>query len=322
MKKSLIALAALAAVTAASAQSTVTLSGSVALGLQTFGTTKAGQTTQVGSLDGSTSNMFVFTATEDLGAGLKAQALIQNRISELNADRATGDLFINVSGGFGQVRIGKFTFHSNSAFNAFATRTVTGLHGSGQALGANNNIQYTSPAFSGLTTTLVYQPEQSATGTAGMATKVNYAAGPLAVVLSTSYAPQGTATGTEARVDALGVTYDLGAAKLFMMTYDTKAGVTNATGGSAAAVSGVNGTATSASKGTSISIAVPMGALTLKAGLMDIKVNNALSDRSSFGVDYALSKRTTLIAELGNDKSAVTGANKRTNYFVGAQHTF
>ena len=81
MKKSLIALAALVAVTAASAQSTVTLSGSVALGLLTDGATKATQRTNIGVLDGSTSNMFVFTASEDLGGGLTATAVIQNRVS-------------------------------------------------------------------------------------------------------------------------------------------------------------------------------------------------------------------------------------------------
>ena len=322
MKKSLIALAALAAVTAASAQSTVTLSGSVALGLLVNGTTKALQTTNVGGLDGSTSNMFVFTATEDLGAGLKATAVIQNRVNEFNADRASGDYFINVSGGFGQVRLGKFTFNSNSAYNPFFTRTVSRTDGNAQAGLANNNIQYSTPAFSGLTATVLYTAEQSSTGTAGMGAKVVYAAGPLAVQLATSTAPNGTATGTEARVDSLGVSYDLGAAKLFMTTYDQKAGVSNSLGAGVATVNGVNNVALAAEKGNSIGISVPMGALTLKAGLIDKKVNNLVDDRSSFGAEYALSKRTTLIAELGNAKAAVTGANKRTNYFVGAQHTF
>ena len=312
----------MAAVTAASAQSTVTLSGSVALGILTDGTTKATQRTNVGVLDGSTSNMFVFTAKEDLGGGMEATAVIQNRVNEFNADRASGDYFINVSGGFGQVRLGKFTFNSNSSFNPFNTRTVSRLDGNASAFLANNVVQYSSPAFSGLTATIAFVPEQSSTGTSGMGAKVNYAAGPLAVQLATSTAPNALTTGTEARVDSLGVSYDLGAAKLFMTTFDQRAGVSAALGAGVATTDRTNNVALLAEKGTSIGITVPMGALTLKAGLMDRKVNDASLDRSSFGAEYSLSKRTTLIAELGNSKAAVTGANKRTNYFIGAQHTF
>jgi len=323
MKKSLIALAALAVVSAASAQSTVTLSGSVALGLLTNSTTtKAAQTTNIGVLDGSTSNMFVFTASEDLGGGMTATAVIQNRVNEFNADRATGDYFINVSGGFGQVRLGKYTFNSNSNYNPFFTRTVSRLDANAQAFLANNVVQYSTPAFSGLTATVAYVPEQSSTGKAGMGAKAVYAAGPLAVQIATSYAPVATANTVEARVDSLGVSYDLGAAKVFMTTFDQKAGASAALGAGVATVNGVNNVALLNEKGTSVGISVPMGALTLKAGLMDRKVNNAADDRSSFGAEYSLSKRTTLIAELGNSKTAVTGANKRTNYFIGAQHTF
>jgi len=298
MKKSLIALAALAVVTAASAQSTVTLSGAVSMGLQQTGATVAAQTNQVAGSDTSSVNLFQFTASEDLGGGMTATAVIQNRLSALNTDLVTGDIYVQLSGGFGVIRAGKYTFNSNSSNNAFASRTITTLAGAGQALGTNNTLQYTTPSFNGLTATLAYQPNNVATGSNGTGMKVNYAAGPLAVQLSTSRAGQLEITGGTARVNTLGASYDLGVAKIFVNTFDQTAGATisNSTG---AAYTG-NTTALLDNTGTSFSIAVPMGAATLKAGIIDRTVATGVAtdiDKTSIGVDYALSKRTMLIAE-------------------------
>ena len=324
MKKSLIALAALAVVTAASAQSTVTLSGSVSMGIQQTGASVAAQTTQIAGVDAISSNSFNFTATEDLGGGMTATAYINNRLSALNGDLGSGDLYVNLSGGFGQVRAGKFTFNSNSGYNTFASRAVTTLAGAGQALGANNTVMYTTPGFNGLTATLAYQPNQFATGTAGTGVKVNYAAGPMALQVSSSTAGQGGITGVEAKVESIAATYDLGVAKIFFNYYNQTAGETISN--STTTASAANTTALVDDTGTSLSISVPMGAATLRAGIID-RTGTAmpaasLLDRSAIGVDYALSKRTMLTAEFATDKHPTTGANKRTNYFVGASHSF
>jgi predicted porin len=260
MKKSLIALAALAVVTAASAQSTVTLSGSVSMGIQQTGATVAAQTTQIAGVDAISSNSFNFTATEDLGGGMTATAYINNRLSALNGDLGSGDLYVNLSGGFGQVRAGKFTFNSNSGFNAFASRAVTTLAGAGQALGANNNVMYTTPGFNGLTASIAYQPNQYATGTAGSGVKVNYAAGPMALQLSSSTAPQGLIAANEARVDSLAASYDLGVAKIFFNYYDQRAGATNANSTSTAWAAGAGNTIDLVNDtGTSLSVCNPHG---------------------------------------------------------------
>jgi predicted porin len=321
MKKTLIALAALAVSGAAFAQSTVTLSGGVSAGLQKTGASKAAQTDQVAGVDAVNSNSFILTAVEDLGGGMKATGVIQQRLSALNADAQSGDLYVDVSGGFGAVRAGKFTFNSTSGFNAFASRAVSSLAGAGQALGANNVVTYTTPNMSGFTATVAMNAAQSATGSNGTGIKFNYSNGPLAIQYAQSTAPNNAATGTEAEVTSLGVNYDLGVAKIFFNTYDQKAGVTGSSGTGAAATANA---ALAAEKGNSLSVAVPMGALTLKAGMIDRKNNTAATstDRTVFGIDYALSKRTTLIAEFANDKVAVGGANKRTNSFVGFAHTF
>jgi predicted porin len=325
MKKSLIALAALAVVTAASAQSTVTLSGSVSMGIQQTGASVAAQTTQIAGVDAISSNSFNFTATEDLGGGMTATAYINNRLSALNGDLGSGDLYVNLSGGFGQLRAGKFTFNSNSGFNTFASRAVTTLAGAGQALGANNNVMYTTPGFNGLTASIAYQPNQYATGTAGSGVKVNYAAGPMALQISSTTAPQGEVAANEARVDSLAASYDLGVAKIFFNYYDQRGGETNANSTSTAWAAGAGNTIDLISDtGTSLSVSIPMGAATLRAGIIDRTAATTATgvDRSAVGVDYALSKRTMLTAEFATDKHPTTGASKRTNYFVGASHSF
>ena len=143
MKKSLVALAALAA-SAAFAQSSVTTSGGVSMGVQqstvrAVDGTVAGQLTRIAGADIVTGNSVYFTAVEDLGGGLKVTGQIQQRIGATagagatapsdnqNAWLATGDLFVQVDAGFGSIKAGKYTFASNAGYNAFGVRALTSL---------------------------------------------------------------------------------------------------------------------------------------------------------------------------------------------------
>jgi hypothetical protein len=122
MKKSLIALAALAAVTAASAQSTVTVSGGLVLAV---GTSKMDANNSKLEILRQTGNI-AFKGTEDLGGGLKANFEVQTSIG---ADAGTsntalpttlGDrgLYINLTGGFGAVQAGKAATSTRAIFGA------------------------------------------------------------------------------------------------------------------------------------------------------------------------------------------------------------
>ena len=88
MKKSLIALAALAAVGSASAQSSVTLYGVVDIGYGSHTTTTRDGTGQIrssGVMDGANAgNRIGFRGTEDLGGGLKANFVVEQGISPTN----------------------------------------------------------------------------------------------------------------------------------------------------------------------------------------------------------------------------------------------
>jgi predicted porin len=125
----------------------------------------------------------------------------------------------------------------------------------------------------------------------------------------------------------LAASYDFGVAKVFYNQTDSRSGnntvATTAAGyftGATAAGAG----AVSAHTGNSLSLSVPLGATTFKAGFINRKgdSNATIVDRATLGVDYALSKRTFFTAEFGQDKQAVTGANRASNSFVGINHTF
>jgi len=90
MKKSLIALAALAAVGVASAQSSVTMYGLVDIGFGSHKTTNLNGSVSLktsGIMDGSNAGSRIgFRGTEDLGGGLTASFVLEQGISPTSAD--------------------------------------------------------------------------------------------------------------------------------------------------------------------------------------------------------------------------------------------
>ncbi len=129
MKKSLIALAAIAAVGAASAQSSVTLYGRIDVGYGQHTTTTRDGTGFIrtrGIMDGGNfSNAIGFRGTEDLGGGLKANFVIEQGISPTN-----GQLF--------GVR-NAATSHQVDGFST--TNSLTQLNGAAGAYSTSTNRQ-------------------------------------------------------------------------------------------------------------------------------------------------------------------------------------
>jgi predicted porin len=340
MKKTLIALAAMATTTAF-AQSTVTLSGNVKAGLaQTkYSGAAAGNGSATGLADGS--SRFILSGSEDLGGGLRAnfQADTRFRIDDNGAaptasPLAGGNTFIGLSGGFGNLQIGKLDTHYCLGSDTHGTRATAlqasscGLLGyvngsSGNAVIANasrsvNVTRYTSPNFSGLTFQGTYSTSfagsEGAVGktSGGNATNVraDYAQGPLTAGLSVWQAKGEDQTATAARTGqkatTLMVNYNLGVATLGL-TWDKSA--------SRAAAANVAAFTDTERTVTSIPVTVPMGAGTVlftysKAGNTKTGTTtnaNTGATLVSFGYDYALSKRTTVggsYAKLDNKANA------------------
>lgn len=198
MKKSLIALAVLAASGAAMAQSSVSVYGlvDVWVGSQknTTNGVSAGGFNKMASNEGFATSRLGFMGTEDLGGGLKANFQIETSIS---ADQPNGQssslgdrqAWVGLSGGFGGVQLGRvwtpydntrflindtFTANFASSFNVW--RGYTGR--------TTNGIRYNTPAFGGLSAAVVYSfgEDKTATTSASSLTafSLNYANGPIA----------------------------------------------------------------------------------------------------------------------------------------------
>lgn len=114
LKHSLIALAALAAVSAANAQSNVTLYGRIDLGLQhTNKTTAAGDSKSELYNGGIAPSIWGLRGTEDLGGGLSAFFNLESHFyGDTGQLEGAGRLFrrqanVGIKGGFGSVALGR-----------------------------------------------------------------------------------------------------------------------------------------------------------------------------------------------------------------------
>jgi predicted porin len=210
MKKSLIALAVLAAAGTASAQSSVTLFGVVDAALQHVSNSGGASGTRMVQGQNTRSN-FGLRGTEDLGGGMAASFWLEADVAvddgtggttntnngatnangaNGNAGGATGLVFnarstVSLSGGWGELRLGRdYTpaFRSISAFDPFGTRgsgtnqilNSTGLLANATtSVRASNSIGYFLPTMGGVYGELKYwlgENASNAVGTVGAAT--------------------------------------------------------------------------------------------------------------------------------------------------------
>ncbi len=176
MKKSLIALAAVAASGAAMAQSSVTLYGVVDTSV---GYVKGAESVSGLLNNGNSTSRLGFRGVEDLGNGLKAEFVLEGQVDPDNG----GDGFnfkrqstVGLAGEFGQVRLGRAltaSYNAVSRYDVFgtvglgsslmwstgaATVTAEQLFGgnaadavktAGYQNRANNMVSYISPSFAG-----------------------------------------------------------------------------------------------------------------------------------------------------------------------------
>ena len=323
MKKTLIALAAVAVSSAAMAQ--VTVSGGYGVAYQSFDTAAvkavaAGKanTTGIGAPGAAavaavpageskgfamTDSSVRFAVSEDIGGGMKASGFVSLSANDKRGGNVTKeDSSLSLSGGFGSIAISN-TRSSNAAIaaNVFASAMpVTSIYASTDARSAIDTFNYTTPELTkGLR--LSYTQVEFTEGGVTSAGKVNvvgatYSAGPLAVnVVQKMY--NAALSTAEDRTEGA-VTYDLGVAKVGL-GYGTK---TTATGDA----------------GVYYGVSVPMGAIT-------IGVNGGSRGDANYydaGAAYALSKRTTINAMMGSRNTGAAGAADLSQYRVGIFHSF
>jgi len=255
MKKSLIALAVLAASGAAMAQSSVTVFGVVDTGV----TYVNGQDNWSGLTSGNNAASRIgFRGVEDLGGGLKANFWLE---AGLNTDTGDGNAAgaggsglefkrrstVGLEGGFGEVRLGR---ELTAAYNAVSRYDVFGQVGIGHARQwtntanltstgnrVSNMVTYVSPNFSGFKASVNYGFGEATTGTPAeysnrasryLGAGLTYDNGPLSLGLAGERSNRGSnSVGLNAANDitawALGGSYNLGVVKLAAAYKDSKA---------------------------------------------------------------------------------------------------
>ena len=291
MKKTLIALAAVAATGAAFAQSSVTLYGVADASLAKV-TGKSAYLSSAGTMNNGTSRWGV-RGTEDLGGGLKAgfnfeQGLSLNdgSLSKSGAGEFGRAAWMNLSGGFGELRLGRTL---NPSFYAAAAWELTGaanysvvVSQFGGVLGGSRNssqIAYTTPNMGGFSATVGYVLKgNSADEKAKVDLNAIYANGPLSVALGYNKVQD-----AEKNVH-VGARYNFG-------VFTLAGGIIDPAGDA---------------KGFTIGGSVPLGPVNL---VVDVARDTEFKDTDLLvEVKYPMSKRTTAYAAVLRDGKKKNGA--------------
>jgi len=340
MKKTLVAVAAMAAVTGAMAQATIygTIDQAYYSVKETDSSGATSKTTGIAGINNGGSAIG-FKASEDLGNGIKVY--FQQEIglkTEANGgpysttaiDSSSNDVevqnyenrnsFVGISGAFGSLQVGR---QYNLAFYNIISNDPMGFSGlaSFLAAGAGNPARtdqlavYTLPSFvPGLNlqlgkafgNTAVTSSNSLKTGDS-TSWAANYSANGLYIGF-TNESVLGTTDALKEKYGSVTATYDFGMAKVGYSTTKTTI-------------------STDSLKGSATSITVPVGGgLSVYYTLNDLKSDDgagttAKMKGTQLGGNYALSKRSTVYLQTGRTK--VDGATTATSGFaIGLLHGF
>jgi predicted porin len=262
--------------------------------------------------------------SEDLGNGLKAIFKLESNFN-IDNGASQANLFereanVGLSGGFGTVLLGRNYTAYDDLFGATAhtlnsnINVSSAVNATGNAQYANrinNSIRYSSPVMGGVSGSVSYgfgeNKTASASATRNVGAQVRYAAGPVLVGLG--YQEQTSQTANDdLEFTLVGASYDLGMAKLTGSYQTSEKGSTK-------------------DKEYQIGVVVPMGAVTVSAGMANSESKTGAAKLKGDGyallASYALSKRTA--AYVGYESTEVNTSSTKTevtNMAVGIRHTF
>ncbi len=321
MKKSLLALAVLAASGAAMAQSSVTMFGIVDVGV---GHVSASNSVSGVTQSGNSSSRLGFRGVEDLGGGLKAGFWLEGAISPdtgtgAGANNAgPGFAFsrrstLSLAGNFGEVRLGRELaagYDKPTSYDPFGQVGLAALQG-WQVVRVSNGISYRTPANLGGFFGVAHYGfgENAGNNSAGRYVGLagGYENGPLSVTLAADQTKAGALNngyGSSFKFDnktwSLGASYDFGVAKPIFVYHSEK-------GGNYA-------TADTKLNIYMLAVTAPVGPGRLIASYAryDWKDSSNDSNGLNLGYVYDLSKRTAIYgtyAHISNKNAAAMNVN-------------
>jgi predicted porin len=342
MKKTLVAVAAMAAVTGAMAQATIygVIEQTYTSGSTSVGGVTSSKTTSIGEYQMG-SSLIGFKGSEDLGSGMNASYLYEMGVNAQTSMSAplNRQAYVGLSGGFGALRIGK---QYSASFNNLVSSDPGGATGAPGALylavNTSNNgaesplrqdsgIQYDLPTLvSGVKigVTKVFAGHNTSDGGSkvgdSQGVAINYASGPLYVGYTTDSTKSqninlgavplvAAKDGTTTKQTTLAAGYNLGMAKV---TY-SDAKVKNSGSGI---------------KASMFALSVPVDAASLFVSSSTGKANVTTVETKlkgmQYGLNYAMSKRTVAYYHAGNT-TLTTASNIQTKikgFGLGIHHSF
>lgn len=329
MKKTLIALAAVAASSAALAQSSVTLFGNIDMGIRHVNPSAAGAASVTSMAKNLISSSALgFRGVEDLGGGMSAAFHLEG---DLDPDTGTpGGLqfqrrsTVSLIGGFGELRLGRDyvpTFTVHTKYDPFGTNGLgssINMFGSAAAVGAvttsavraNNSIGYLAK-FGSFDVAYMYGLRDGVANNDYHGVRVGYNAGALSVDVATAQ-ETGVVLGVHnPKRTNFGVAYDFGFIKPMFQYTTAKQEL-----------------AAGDQKYTNLLIGAtaPVGPGLLRVSYVktDREIGAAEADAKQFaiGYTYPLSKRTSFNANIARISSDAGFVPEQTGYEVGIRHTF
>lgn len=333
MKKTLVALAALSAISAF-AQSSVTISGtidpSIASSQTTYGDGASVSNSFVRNSSQGTTQI-TFTGVEDLGGGLKALFRYEGDFTAALAAGAGnaigdggGDIFAALQGGWGTFYLGTPNTPSltvQAGRNFIGTKLGSGFGGvSGSShVRESGSLRYDTPSFGGFSAVLYYTFGTSATlpaqgGLAAVNAKSDiglfFNNGPIAAGLSFY---QQDAVNSQVNLSA---SWNFGVAKVYVGAHTEDKKVAGPT----------FGTSKGFNIGADFNIS-PTLVVYGNYGVLD-EDNAANLDKkiAALGVKYSLSKRTSvygrLVAENNDNVNVAANIRQVNTALIGIQHNF
>ena len=333
MNKSLVAIAVLAFVGVASAQSSLTLYGRIDASLASQKTEVGGVTTvdsgaQIRS-GAHTGSRWGLKGTEDLGGGLRANFLLEQGF---NIDDGTSNsarqfhrqAWVGLSGDFGSLQLGRqystiynlYSEHDGFVYSGYSAMVYAFNSGTYADSGRiDNAVVYGLPTMGGFNAGVIWAPGENKNGVAGtrknlVGLQAVYANGPVSV--GGAWESQRFNVIADTTAWDLGASYDFGPAKLYGQLEGAN-----------------NKAANSKDSGYQIGVKIPLGAPTLSLSYARENLKTAgtrVSTASAYALmaQYPMSKRTYVYAAyLRGTTDPVAGATTRQqNYGLGLVHNF